>query len=392
MEQKIRYIDSSGELAAFCQRLAGCEWLAIDTEFVREKTYYPQLCLLQVAAPCPPTAPEELEVACIDPLALTNIDPLLNLLYDTSITKVLHAARQDMEILYHLRETVPRPLFDTQLAATLLGFGDQIGYGALVQAVLSVSLDKAHARTDWSARPLHEDQISYAADDVIYLARLYPKMRGQLAAQQRLEWLQEDFDALSDNGTYRIEADETWRRVAGRSKLKGVQLAALQQLGAWREREAQRRDKPRRWILADDVLLALARAMPRSKQEITRLRGLPSAFVERHSNTVLEMIATARELPKSKWPETSAHRRLDPNQEALGDALMALLRLRAAEHRVSPTALATRREIEQILCGDREVSLLHGWRAAIVGEDVRAFVEGRLVLKSVNGELQAAAP
>ena len=195
----ILYVDSPAALGDLCNRLAGAEWIAVDTEFLREKTYYPQLCLLQVGTPA--------VTACVDPLALTDLGPLLDLLYDPAIAKVFHACHQDLEIFYNLRGSVPGPVFDTQIAAPLLGHPEQMGYAGLVEALLGVTLEKAHARADWTRRPLPESQLRYAADDVIYLAQLYPVLRAELAKHGRLQWLADDFAALGDPERYASHPD-----------------------------------------------------------------------------------------------------------------------------------------------------------------------------------------
>ena len=241
IRKEIQYIDSAPELARFCLQLSGADWFALDTEFLREKTYYPKLCLLQVATPD--------SVACIDPLALDTLDPILDLVFDPGITKVMHSARQDMEIFYHLRGAAPGPVFDTQVAALLLGYPDQIGYGNLVSEVLNVRLEKLHTRADWSIRPLTQDQVSYAADDVIYLVDVYLNLRNRLVERGRLEWLDEDFARLSSDALYSNPPEDAWLRVKGGNRLKGAALAVLQALAGWRETLAQQRDRPRGWIL-----------------------------------------------------------------------------------------------------------------------------------------------
>ena len=246
----IPFIDDQRGLATVCATLSQAPWFAIDTEFLREKTYYPKLCLVQVATPD--------MVACIDPLVLDDITPLLDVIFDQQITKVMHAARQDMEIFYHLRGTVPAPVFDTQIAALLLGLPDQVGYGGLVQELLGVKLHKLHSRTDWSQRPLDGEQLHYAADDVIYLAQAYQLMQEKLWESDRLDWLAGDFQALSDPALYAAHPETAWLRVKGANKLSGAALAALQALAAWREDKAQTLDRPRDWVLRDDVLLDLS--------------------------------------------------------------------------------------------------------------------------------------
>lgn len=376
------YVDSPAALEHLCTELASSPWLALDTEFMREKTYLPQLCLIQVATPE--------RVACIDPLALDSLEPLLALLRDPKQLKVLHAARQDLEVLYLLGGQVPSPVFDTQLAATVLGYGDQVSYANLVRSVSGVELDKNQTRTDWSRRPLEPEQIDYAADDVRYLAQLYPVLRDRLAGLGRLNWLDEDFVALSDPATYENPPDAAWLRVSGHQRLKDRQLAILQQLAAWRERRAREHNRPRKWVLADQVLLDLARLMPSDRSGLSRIRGLEKGSVERFGTALLQVIAEAQALPRAQWPERPPARQLAPEQDALVDTLMAVLRLQAAAAGVSTTTLAGRRELEQLALGERELPVLRGWRRGVAGETLLALLAGRLSLQVVDGQLSAA--
>ena len=230
------YVDTPQALTQLCKQLQHSPWFALDTEFIREKTFYPRLCLLQVA--------NTQHLACIDVLALNDLSPLLDILYDPASTKVLHSAHQDLEIFYHLRGALPTPIFDTQLAATLLGLGEQIGYAALVKTLLKIDLDKSQTRTDWSCRPLDPAQLSYAADDVRYLGQIYQQQRQELEQRQRLDWLTEDFTALCDPARYRVDVDQAWQRIKGQQRLRGVQLAVLRTLAAWREQRASSLDRP----------------------------------------------------------------------------------------------------------------------------------------------------
>lgn len=378
------YIEDAETLRQFCAELRGSPWLALDTEFIRERTYFPRLCLLQVA--------NSRAVACIDPLAVTDLSPLLDLLFDPAITKVLHAARQDLEIVFNLCGRLPTPVFDTQVAATVLGHGDQVGYGALVLAELDVRLEKAHSRADWCQRPLEPEQLSYAADDVRYLGELY---RSQLAALEhsgRLEWLSEDFAQLTDPANYRSDPQQVWRKIKGVSRLTGRQVAALQQLAAWREVQARESDLPRRWLLKDEVIIDLARALPGSRDRLTRFRGMEESTVRRHGEAILACIRRAEDLPRSEWPEPETGPWPSAEQEPLVDAAMAILRTRCNEHKVSTALLASRRDLELLVCGEKDVPLVHGWRAAVAGEAVLEFLRGRSALRSDGRQLRIDRP
>ncbi len=373
----VLYIDSDAALTQFCSEIQHSKWLAIDTEFLREKTYYPQLCLIQIA--------NDDIIACVDPIAIKDLTPLLDLLYQPDITLVFHAARQDLELLYLLKNSLPPNLFDTQLAATILGDGDQIGYGNLVKQRLYVSLDKAHSRADWTQRPLSPEQLEYAADDVRYLRELYHQMSADLEKQQRTEWLKEDFAALSNADNYVADPETIWRKIRGAGKLKGVQLAVLQQLAAWREQRAIDRDRPRRWIIKDEVMLDLARFAPEKMEKLSQIRGLEARDIERSGRAIIEIISKAKQTPPERWPILLKPEPLSNQQEALIDALMALLRKFWHEQSVTPIAVASRKDIEKLVRGETELALLQGWRYQIVGHHLTAFIDGHL---SVTADIQ----
>ncbi len=379
------YVETPETLRTLVDDLRGSPWLALDTEFIREKTFRPQLCLIQVS--------DGKLTACIDPLAIPDLTPLLDLIYDPAVTKVMHAARQDLEIFLGLRGDLPRPVFDTQLAATVLGYGDQVGYGSLVRQVLGIDLDKAHTRTDWTQRPLDPEQIEYAADDVRHLGPLYQRIRAQLDEKHRRSWLDEDFAILTDPRTYCTPPDEAWLRIKGAGKLRGVQLAVLRALAGWREQQAVALDKPRRWILKDEMLIELARQMPDSPAKLARMRGLEAPVTNRHGKVLMELISTARRLPSAEWPVLDLAERLSASQEAVVDVLAGVVRQVGADQGVSPAAIAGRRDLERLLLGDKEVPLLHGWRGVLVGQTLRAVIAGEAGVRVEGGRLviEAAA-
>lgn len=381
MDTDYRYIDTAQGLEALCRELSTYNWFTLDTEFIRERTYAPRLCLLQVATPD--------TVACIDPLALADLEPLRALLFDSRITKVLHAAFQDLEIFFHLYGKVPAPIFDTQIAATLLGHGDQIGYGNLVRAELGIELAKGHARTDWCQRPLDDDQLNYAADDVRYLCDIYERQIEALVKHGRLEWLDEDFATLTSAETYANPPQQAWRRVKGAGRLKGVQPTVLRALAAWREQRAQERDKPRRWIVKDDPLLDLARQMPGDSNKMSRIRGLDDTLIKRHGEELLAIIDQAKQTPKTEWLAIEQGPRLSPQQEPLVDLLMAQLRELCRQQRITPSAVTGRRELEKLVMGERDLPLMHGWRGALAGKQLAALLDGRLSLRVVSNHLVA---
>jgi ribonuclease D len=367
------YVSTPEQLERLCQRLRGRTWLALDTEFMRETTYYPKLCLLQLC--------DGEIAACVDPIALEALDPLLELLYDPSLTKVFHAARQDLEIFHHRWGRLPTSVFDTQPAAALLGLGDQLGYGNLVEQMLGIKLAKGHSRTDWAQRPLDAQQIDYAYDDVIYLAQLYPKMRQQLAEKGRLDWLQEDFERLTRPETYINPPEQAWARVKGLQLLRGAQYAVLQKLAAWRETQAEASDRPRRHLVQDEVLIDIARRMPRHLEELGKIRGLRERELQRWGATWLGLIEQARQMAKADWPSPEIKQRLSPQEDAKLDLLNAALKLIAEEEGLSPAALANRRDLEALIRGEADAALLGGWQKRVAGDRLQALLQGQLQLR-----------
>lgn len=372
------YIETPESLTALVTQLAHSPWLAIDTEFLREKTYRARLCLLQLSAPG--------IVACIDPLALADLRELNHLLCNSRITKVLHAAHQDLEILYQTFGELPSPVFDTQIAAALLGQGDQIGYGPLVAEVLGVNLEKGHARTDWSKRPLDMAQLTYAANDVRYLGELYSHQQAALQSLGRLEWLHEESCKLVDPNSYKTNPEEVWKRMKGIQNLQGVALSIAQALGAWRERQAIAKDRPRRWIIPDETLLEIARKAPASHAELQHIRSLPGKVAKQHGDAILKVTADAKKRPASEWPVLRERWVLDIEQEKLAERLMAKVREEADRLSISPPLLATRREIERLASGQTDLPLMKGWRVNVVGHILHQIIQEH-ASSSLQGEL-----
>lgn len=362
------WIDSGRALDTLCARLQGAEWLALDTEFMRERTYYPQLCLVQIATPD--------VIACVDVLAITELEPLLARLQDPHTLKVLHAARQDLEMFFHLSGEVPAPLFDTQIAASFAGFPDQAGYATVVQGLLGVSLGKAHTRADWTRRPLPEAVRDYAADDVRYLCKLYPLLRERLASDGRLTWLEVENQKLTRVSLYRPDPEHAWERLHGLQHLKPRQLAAGKALAAWRERKAMEANLPRQWVLKDEALMDLSKQRPATLEALANVRGLAEASVRKHGAEWLALIQAA--VPASEAPVHVT--RLSAHQEAAVDALLALVHLKAAEAGISPARLTTRAELEQLVAGDRDIGILEGWRLETAGRALREMLEGKTAL------------
>lgn len=374
------HIETKQQLDELCPQLKGSEWLALDTEFIRDKSYYPKFCLLQIS--------NGAVAASVDPLAIDDLSELADIIYDNSTVKIFHAGRQDLEIFHLLWGKLPQPLFDTQLAATLLGLGDQIGYANLVQKITGRELDKGHSRTDWSQRPLNREQLRYALDDVIYLGDIYLEISARLKSLGRESWLQEDFAELASPATYTIDPDVMWQRIKGNQRLKGVQLAVLQKIAAWREQQAERADRPRRWILKDEILIDLARHQPKDLKALERIRGLELGSIKRNGDTLIQLIVEALKLPKEKWPQAKKRSAaLTPNQEAMTDLLQCSLRLLAEQEEITPSALASRKELESLVTGNQESELLHGWRKALVGDVLLEVLEGKTKLEIESGKL-----
>ena len=379
---RITYIDSLDQLKQFCQEVTAVDWIAVDTEFIRDRTYFPKFCLLQLATPH--------RVACIDPLAFDSLAPLDAIFDDDRIVKVFHAARQDLEILYRLRGRLPEPVFDTQLAAPFVGLPDQIGYGALAWEILGVSLEKTHSRTDWSIRPLSVAQLRYAADDVIYLGLIFQKMRDRLNELARLDWVAEELKALTEPRLYDPPPEEAWLRIGGNTQLTHTQATLLQALAAWRERLAREQDCPRNWLIKDEILLDLARQGPKTLEVLRRVRGLDDRITRRFGDALLAIIGGAADLAPTGLQTTSAPPRESPEREALLDVFTALVRVRAAEHRITPSVLATRKDLREFIGTPVASRLLRGWRKSILGDDLFSMMMGNKSLMVIDGALQFA--
>jgi ribonuclease D len=358
-------ITDAAELQALCARLARAPWLALDTEFMRVNTYRARLCLVQLATPE--------EIACVDPLTLGDIAPLLELLYAPSIVKVLHAARQDLEVFADLRGAAPRPVFDTQIAAALLGYDDQIGYSGLVEKITGHKLDKVESRTDWAARPLSAAQIRYAEDDVRYLRDVYLALEARLRELGRSAWLAEECEALTDPALYRNDPDEAWRRLGAGAMLAPAQQTLLVALAGWREREAQRRDLPRGWVVPDVALVETARRQPDTTASLAEIAELKPSMIRRDGETLLKLVAeTGAPAAQRYWDPPE---RLDAAQMALVKRLATLVQERAREVQISAALVAPRRELTRLVRGERAIALLRGWRRGFVGEQLLAEVE-----------------
>ncbi len=376
------YIESQDTLATACDALQSQPWIAIDTEFSRERTYYAKLCLIQIASSD--------QVILIDPLKLESLEPLNAILTNPNILKVFHAAYQDLEIFYTLFGQLPGPLFDTQLAAALLGLGNQTGYANLVYEIMGVSLNKSQTRTDWSKRPLSDKQIEYAIDDVRYLFQLYPKIDAQLTSLGRRDWLQADLEKLSDSRSFEIDQDKLWCKVKGYQRLSGIQLAILKQLATWREGLAQKQDRPRKHVLRDDILISLARLKPESREAIA---SIPNLLRSLSNSLIDEVIAINKQVLKSskdEWPVLPSYTRLSKQEEILADALMIVLKWAAKKHHLSSEIIATRKDIEKLILDKDTQPIMQGWRFDYAGKYLSDFLQGKAQLRAIQGKLELA--
>ena len=373
------YIDTPDQLHDLCERIASSPWIVLDTEFLREKTYFPKFCLLQITA-------NEV-VACVDPLALESLDPLFEILYDPGITKVFHSGRQDLEIFYHICGKLPGPVFDTQIAAPLLGLGEQISYASMVAELLGVNLTKSHSRTDWTRRPLSPEQLRYAADDVIYLEQAYLAMLPRLEKLGRLSWLVDDFKELLEPSNYQNPPESAWQRIGGANQLKNKPLSIVQTLAAWREQTAHSQDLPRGWVIKDDTLLDLARQQPITLEELKLVRGIDERVVKRHGAVICRLIKEASSHPPAPLDRKTRSDKKTVEQESVLDLLMAVVRLRAAQNTLNPATLASRKDLEQLFDGDPHARLQHGWRKTMVGDELNAVMRGEKTLKIEEGNL-----
>jgi ribonuclease D len=378
-----QYIDSNAQLAEFCGKINNAGYCAIDTEFVREKTYYAVLALIQVAS--------EKHMACIDPLTIDNFDPFIALIQNRELIKVFHSPSQDLEILFQRFSCMPQPVFDTQLAAAVLGYDHQIGYADLVNQITGIKLEKKHTRANWSRRPLAEDEINYAMDDVRYLLPVYQTLKTELEDKKRYAWIEKDLLAMTSVSNYQIETADLWRRLKGVQKLRGVELQIARHLCQWREQMAQQINLPRRWVVKDDLIIEIARLKPSKVIDLDSIRDVNEKFIEKHGDRILAIVAAAQNTPTSKWPQHDVKQSLSTPQQALGDCLMALCRIIAEDNQIAVATLATRKDIDSLITDRKNSRLSQGWRFSLAGEKLLNFLHGQSAL-SVSDEQIRLSP
>jgi ribonuclease D len=379
----MRILETTDQLVAFLAELEGVPYVTLDTEFLRDQSYYPRLCLIQIAAP------KDGAEAIIDPLAAgLDLGAFYDFIKRPEIIKVLHAARQDIEIFFLQGGVIPEPLFDTQVAAMVCGFGDSASYETLARKLAKVEIDKSARFTDWSRRPLSKRQLEYALADVTHLRTVYERLAATLKRTNRESWVAEEVSALQDPALYRIEPELAWKRLKPRTSNKRF-LAMLAAIAAWREREAQTRDIPRGRVLKDEALTEIAAHPPEDTEALEKVRAVPKGFAaSRLGKGLVEAIEAGRNAPPPEGSEGSApsRRRREPSPAAI-DLLKTLLRLRCEAASVAPRLIANAEDIEKLAAGDDDgVAALSGWRAEVFGNDARLLRKGDLAIALENGE------
>lgn len=379
----MRTLTKTEELADFCAQAKAGPYVTVDTEFLRERTYYAKLCLVQLALP------GEGEAVLVDPLAGDlSLEPLYDLFRDRGVVKVFHAARQDLEIFFVEGEVFPEPLFDTQVAAMVCGFGEQVGYETLVRKIAKAQLDKTSRFTDWSRRPLTDAQKTYALADVTHLRVIYEHLDAELERNGRQKWLREELAILTDPATYVVKPSEAWKRVKTRTH-SGKFLAMVKELARFREGYARSRNIPRNRVFKDDALLELASTKPRNMQELGRSRLLlREARKGEIAEGILEAVQTAREMPPDQYPRVEKKREKLQVNPALADLLRVLLKAKAENSGVAQKLIAAAADLDAIAAGERDLMALKGWRAEVFGKDALRLCNGELALCARGSSVQ----
>ncbi|MEQ9144550.1 MAG: ribonuclease D [Parvibaculaceae bacterium] len=375
-------ITSTGALEKACATLSKAAYVTVDTEFMRDSTYWPKLCLIQIAGPK--------NNYIVDPLAEgIDLSSFYNLMLDRNVIKVFHAARQDIEIFYHEARAIPDPLFDSQVAAMVCGFGESVGYETLVRKLANGKVDKSSRFTDWSRRPLSDKQLTYAMADVTHLRRIYDTLARQLAEGDRVNWVAEEMAILQNPETYALRPEDAWKRM--KMRVKGPKaLGVLMEVAAWRERQAQERDMPRNRIMKDDALFELANQRPTDLTALENLRAVPRGFSNsRSASSLIEAIKAGMKRAEGDLPDIKMPAPLPSGIGPLVELLKVLLRLRSEENNVAPKLIATVADLEQIAANDKaDVAALRGWRFDIFGKDALALKRGELAISAKGPRLK----
>jgi ribonuclease D len=372
-------ISTTEELEAAVAELSRSDFVTVDTEFIRETTFWPILCLIQMAAPG--------VTALVDPMAPgIDLKPFFELMADEKVTKVFHAARQDIEIVFHLGGLIPHPVFDTQVAAMVCGFGDSVSYDQIVAKVTGTRLDKSSRFTDWRHRPLSEKQLTYALADVTYLIEVYRHLKDELERENRGHWLKEEMDVLTSRQTYDPHPEDAWKRLKMRLR-KPQELSIVRHVAAWREREARERNVPRQRVIKDDAIYEIAQQQPRDQAALARLRMTPKGW-ERSATAagLLEAVNAALDVPREEMPKPPKPPQSPEGSSAAAELLKVLLKMTAEKEGVASKVLASGDDLDRIAAdGDKaDVAALHGWRRAVFGEQALRLVRGELGLRFEN--------
>lgn len=380
--EPVTVVTESDALAAICRKLAQSPYVAVDTEFMRETTFWPNLCLIQLAAPG--------QALAIDPLARgLDLSPFFALMADERVVKVFHAARQDIEIIYNAAKIIPKPLFDTQVAAMVCGFGEAVSYSALVKQLTGKTHDKSSRFTDWSHRPLSERQLLYAIGDVTYLRDVYVKLKERLEKAGRAHWLSDEMALLTNPATYETRPEDAWKRLKIRVR-NPQSLAVVMEVAAWREMQAQALNVPRSRVLKDEAIADIAAQMPRTPEDLAKLRSFKEGVAKsQRGRELAEAVERGLKRDPATIPVLAQNEPLPPAAAAVADLLRVLLKAVAARHGVAPKLIATSEDLEKIaLNGGADVPAMQGWRRQLFGEAALALKAGRLALTMKNGEVE----
>jgi len=378
-------ITTTNSLSELCNKLKESEYVTVDTEFIREKTYWPDLCLIQVA--------DSKNAAVIDVLSPNiNIEPLLNIMHDPKILKVFHAARQDLEIFFKLTNRLPQPLFDTQIAAMVCGFGDSVGYDTLVNKITGKIIDKSSRFTDWSLRPLTQKQIDYALGDVTHLRLVYENLNQHLLEGDRSEWLREEVEKLNDTGIYQTSPPDAWKRIKSRNTNPRF-LGVLKELASWREKEAQKKNIPRNHVIKDEALVEIAHSSPKSLKSLNRIRGLGQRTAEGYvGQSLLKAVGVGENIPLNQCPQVPRRPSIPKNIGPITDYLKVLLKMKCDEHGIAQKLIANSADIEKLAAfGSKAgIAAISGWRKDLFGEDAINLIEGRSTIIVEEQKLKLA--
>lgn len=376
-------INKTDALAQACAKMAQSDFLTIDTEFIRETTFWPELCLIQMATPD--------HEAIVDPLSKgLDLTPFFELMADRSVVKVFHAARQDIEIIYHLGNLIPHPIFDTQVAAMVCGFGDSVSYDQLVQRTSGAQIDKSSRFTDWRQRPLSDKQLKYALADVTHLRDVYLNLRERLDAEGRAHWVKEEMDILESPDTYDLHPDDAWRRLRMRVR-KPRELAIMKSVAAWREREARERDVPRRRVLKDDAIYEIAQQQPTDTVALGKLRSIARGWERSQAgHAVVQAVESAMALPKDELPRLPRPTQPPEGAAAASELLKVLLKLTTEKFGVAPKIIANSDDLDRLAAEgeNAEIGALKGWRRELFGDKALQLMRGEMALRFVNRKIE----